>query len=93
MIMSKRIFVGNLPFSTTEQELNELFAEIGAVESAAIITNRFSGRSRGFGFVEMTEDADADKAIEQLNGKVIGEREIVVNEAKPRTERPDRRRD
>ncbi len=91
--MSKRIFVGNLPFSTTEQELNELFAEIGAVESAAIITNRFSGRSRGFGFVEMTEDADADKAIEQLNGKVIGEREIVVNEAKPRTERPDRRRD
>ncbi len=88
--MSKRIFVGNLPFSTTEQELNELFAEIGQVESASIISNRYSGRSRGFGFVEMTDDAEADKAIEQLNGKVVGEREIVVSEAKPREERPPR---
>ena len=88
--MSKRIFVGNLPFSTTEQELNELFAEIGQVESASIISNRYSGRSRGFGFVEMTDDAEADKAIEQLNGKVIEEREIVVSEAKPREERPSR---
>jgi len=88
--MSKRIFVGNLPFSTTEQELNELFAEIGQVESASIISNRYSGRSRGFGFVEMTDDAEADKAIEQLNGKVIEEREIVVSEAKPREERPPR---
>jgi len=82
--------VGNLPFSTTEQELNELFAEIGQVESASIISNRYSGRSRGFGFVEMTDDAEADKAIEQLNGKVVGEREIVVSEAKPREERPPR---
>ena len=88
--MSKRIFVGNLPFSTTEPELNELFAEIGKVESASIISNRYSGRSRGFGFVEMTDDAEADKAIEQLNGKLIDEREIVVSEAKPRTERPSR---
>ncbi len=88
--MSKRIFVGNLPFSTTEPELNELFAEIGQVESASIISNRYSGRSRGFGFVEMTNDAEADKAIEQLNGKLVGEREIVVSEAKPRTERPSR---
>jgi len=88
--MSKRIFVGNLPFSTTEQELNELFAEIGQVESASIISNRYSGRSRGFGFVEMTDDAEADKAIEQLNGQVVGEREIVVSEAKPREERPPR---
>ena len=88
--MSKRIFVGNLPFSTTEQELNELFAEIGQVESASIISNRYSGRSRGFGFVEMADDAEADKAIEQLNGKVIEEREIVVSEAKPREERPPR---
>jgi len=88
--MSKRIFVGNLPFSTTEQELNELFAEIGQVESASIISNRYSGRSRGFGFVEMTDDAEADKAIEQLNGRVIEEREIVVSEAKPREERPPR---
>jgi RNA recognition motif-containing protein len=88
--MSKRIFVGNLPFSTTEQELNELFAEIGQVESASIISNRYSGRSRGFGFVEMTDDAEAEKAIEQLNGKVVEEREIVVSEAKPREERPPR---
>ena len=88
--MSKRIFVGNLPFSTTEQELNELFAEIGQVESASIISNRYSGRSRGFGFVEMTDDAEAEKAIEQLNGKDVEEREIVVSEAKPREERPPR---
>jgi len=88
--MSKRIFVGNLPFSTTEPELNELFAAIGQVESASIISNRYSGRSRGFGFVEMTNDEEADKAIEQLNGKVIEEREIVVSEAKPREERPQR---
>ena len=88
--MSERIFVGNLPFSTTEQELNELFAEIGQVESASIISNRYSGRSRGFGFVEMTDDAEAEKAIEQLNGKDVEEREIVVSEAKPREERPPR---
>ncbi len=89
--MPKRIFVGNLPFSTTDDELNNLFKEIGQVESVAIITNRYSGRSRGFGFVEMTDDAEADKAIEQLNGQVIEEREIVVNEAKPREERRESR--
>lgn len=89
--MPKRIFVGNLPFTTTEDELNNLFKEIGQIESIAIITNRYSGRSRGFGFVEMTDDAEADKAIEQLNGLVIEEREIVVNEAKPREERRESR--
>ena len=89
--MSKRIFVGNLPFSTTEPELNELFAAIGQVESASIISNRYSGRSRGFGFVEMKDDGEADKAIEQLNGHVIEEREIVVSEAKPRTEQRESR--
>jgi len=88
--MSKRIFVGNLPFSTTEEELNDLFKENGQVESVAIITNRYSGRSRGFGFVEMTDDSEAGKAIEELNGKVLEEREIVVSEAKPREERPPR---
>ena len=88
--MSKRIFVGNLPFSTTEEELNDLFKENGQVESVAIITNRYSGRSRGFGFVEMTDDTEAGKAIEELNGKVLEEREIVVSEAKPREERPPR---
>ena len=76
--MPKRLFVGNLPFSTTEDELNNLFKEIGQVESIAIITNRYSGRSRGFGFVEMTDDAEADKAIEQLNGQIIEEREIEL---------------
>ena len=85
--MSKRIFVGNLPFSVTEAEMSDLFAEVGAVESATIITDRYSGRSRGFGFVEMSNDEETDKAIEKLNGHVIGEREIVVNEAKPRGER------
>ena len=85
--MPKRIFVGNLPFSATEGELNDLFADIGAVESATIITDRYSGRSRGFGFVEMSSDDDADKAIDQLNGHALGDREIVVNEAKPRGER------
>ncbi len=91
--MSKRIFVGNLPFSTTEDELNSLFTEIGQVENITIISNRYSGRSRGFGFVEMANDNEADKAIEKLNGKVIEEREIVVSEAKPRTEsRPPRDR-
>ncbi len=89
--MSKRIFVGNLPFSTTEPELNDLFAAIGQVESASIISNRYSGRSRGFGFVEMTDDAEGDKAIEQLNGHVIEEREIVVSEAKPRAEQRESR--
>ena len=89
--MSKRIFVGNLPFSTTEPELNDLFAAVGQVESVSIISNRYSGRSRGFGFVEMTDDADADKAIEQLNGHVIEEREIVVSEAKPRAEQSESR--
>jgi RNA recognition motif-containing protein len=89
--MPKRLFVGNLPFSTTEDELNNLFKEIGQVESIAIITNRYSGRSRGFGFVEMTDDAEAAKAIEQLNGQIIEEREIVVNEAKPREEHRESR--
>ena len=81
--MSKRLFVGNLPFQTTEDELREAFSKVGAVESAAVITDKFSGRSRGFGFVEMTNDAEADKAVETLNGFDLGGRQIVVNEARP----------
>ena len=87
--MAKKLFVGSLPFETTSEELNKLFAEIGAVESANIVTDRMSGRSRGFGFVEMAKDDDATKAVEKLNGSEIGGRKIVVNEARPREERPN----
>lgn len=86
--MAKKLFVGSLPFETTSEELNKLFAEIGDVESANIVTDRMSGRSRGFGFVEMAKDGDATKAVEKLNGSEIGGRKIVVNEARPREERP-----
>lgn len=86
--MAKKLFVGSLPFETTSEELNKLFAEIGDVESANIVTDRMSGRSRGFGFVEMAKDEDATKAVEKLNGSEIGGRKIVVNEARPREERP-----
>ena len=83
----KRIYVGNLPFSATEEELNTLFGEHGEVSNVDIIMDRQTGRSRGFGFVEMTEDGAADSAIEALNGNDMGGRPLTVNEAKPRTER------
>ena len=86
--MAKKLFVGSLPFETTSEELNKLFAEIGDVESANIVTDRMSGRSRGFGFVEMAKDEDATKAVEKLNGTEVSGRKIVVNEARPREERP-----
>ncbi len=85
------IYVGNLPFRMTEEELINLFAEFGAVESARIITDKNSGRSKGFGFVDMTEKDEAQKAIENLNGKEINGRELRINEAKPRDDRPRRR--
>lgn len=88
--MAKKLFVGSLPFSTTSEELEKMFSEVGEVGSANIITDRMSGRSRGFGFVEMTKDEDATKAIEKFNGSDMNGRNIVVNEAKPREERPDR---
>ena len=81
------IYVGNLPYSTTMEDLEALFGEFGAVESARVVMDRESGRSKGFGFVEM--DAAAGKqAIESLNGSEIGGRKAVVNEARPREERP-----
>lgn len=83
--MSKKIYVGNLPFSATEDELRGLFAEFGSVESASLITDRDTGRPRGFGFVEMSDGAD--DAIAALNGKDMGGRQLNVNEARPRTER------
>ena len=80
--MSKKIYVGNLPFRATEEELCGLFSEIGAVESVSIITDRDTGRSKGFGFVSMSDD-DAEKAIAALNGKDFAGRALTVNEARP----------
>ena len=87
--MAKKLFVGSLPFATTSEELNKIFSEVGEVESANVITDRMSGRSRGFGFIEMAKDDDAKKAVEKLNGHEIEGRKIVVNEARPREERPN----
>ena len=85
--MAKRLYVGGLPYETTDDELKELFSEAGAVESAKVVTDKYSGRSRGFGFVEMSNDDEAMKAIESMNGKQVGDRTITVNEAKPMGER------
>lgn len=82
--MSTNIYVGNLPFSTNNSELESLFAEYGDITSAQVITDRETGRSRGFGFVEMESDADAEKAIADLDGKEVGGRTLKVNVAKPR---------
>ena len=79
----KKIYVGNLPFSATEDQLLRLFSEHGAVESVNVITDRDTGRSRGFGFVEM-DSADADTAIQALNGATLADRSLNVNEARPR---------
>jgi RNA recognition motif-containing protein len=83
----KRLYIGNLPFSTTEEELTEAFGEFGSVTSATVITDRETGRSRGFGFVEMSGDSEAEAAIEGMNGKELGGRTLNVNEARPREER------
>ena len=84
--MTKKLYVGNLPFQTTEDELDGLFGQVGSVESVRIITDRDTGRSRGFGFVEMG-DEEADKAIEQLNGTELDGRALTVNEARPQSPR------
>src|SRR5689334_11549702 len=82
--MGKKIFVGNLSFDTTSADLETLFAEVGTCESATVITDRDTGRSRGFGFVEMSSAGEADKAISALNGRDVGGRQINVSEAKSR---------
>jgi RNA recognition motif-containing protein len=82
------IYVGNLSFSVSEADLKEAFAAFGAVQSASIIKDKFSGESRGFGFVEMPNKEEAEKAIAALNGKDLKGRALKVNEAKPRTDRP-----
>ena len=86
--MAKKLYVGGLPYSTTDTELKEAFAQIGAVEIAVVIMDKMSGRSKGFGFVEMSSDEEAQKAIETWNGKDFGGRTLTVNEARPMEERP-----
>lgn len=88
--MSKKIYVGNLPFSADENEVRELFEQFGTVDSINLITDRDTGRPRGFGFVEMADGAD--EAIEALNNRDMGGRNLKVNEARPREERPRRDR-
>ena len=87
----KKIYVGNLPWSATEAELRELFSSVGTVHSAAVITDRDTGRSRGFGFIEM-DDSDAEQAISQLDGREMDSRPLRVNEAQERERRPSRDR-
>ncbi|MGH9485685.1 MAG: RNA recognition motif domain-containing protein, partial [Terriglobales bacterium] len=84
----KSIFVGNLSFSATEEELRELFANYGSVARVSIMMDRETGRSRGFAFVEMTNDEEAESAISGTNGSSLGGRTLNVNEARPRPERP-----
>lgn len=86
--MSKRIYVGGLPFKTTEEEMNTLFAGYGEVSSAKLITDKYTGQSRGFGFVEMPNDEQAMAAMEKLNGSDFGGRKLTVNEARPMEARP-----
>ncbi|MBI4686073.1 MAG: RNA-binding protein [Nitrospirae bacterium] len=86
--MSKKIYVGNLDYKVDEETLKGIFAEIGEVESAKIIKDPATGRSKGFGFVEMVSDEDAQKAIASLNGKAFNDRALTVNEARPQTDRP-----
>lgn len=85
--MGTKLYVGSLPYSTTEQELSQLFSQHGSVQSAKVISDRYTGQSRGFGFVEMTTDEEAQKAISALNGTPLGGRTLVVNEARPQEKR------
>jgi RNA recognition motif-containing protein len=87
--MGSKLFVGGLPYAATEQELTELFGQHGSVASAQIVTDKFTGQSRGFGFVEMSSQAEAQTAINALNGSQFGGRSLTVNEAKPREARSD----
>ena len=81
--MGRKLYVGNLPFSATEEDITAKFSACGTVESAKLITDRDTGRSKGFGFVEMSSDAEAQAAIEKLNGQDYGGRPMTVNEARP----------
>ena len=88
--MAKKLYVGGLSYSSTEDGLKDLFSQAGTVESAVIITDKMSGRSKGFGFVEMSSDEEAQTAVETLNGKEFEGRNLTVNEARPMEDRPKR---
>lgn len=88
--MSIKLYVGNLSFQTSSDDLQQLFAQVGTVESATIVEDRDTGRSRGFGFVEMTSKEEGEKAIEQFNGTDFNGRNLTVNEARPREDRGNR---
>ncbi|OGN05366.1 MAG: RNA-binding protein [Candidatus Yanofskybacteria bacterium RIFCSPHIGHO2_01_FULL_44_22] len=88
--MSKRLYIGSLSYDTTDESLKNAFSQAGAVNSATVMIDKVSGRSRGFAFVEMENDDEAQKAIEMLNGKELDGRTIIVNEARPMTDRPAR---
>lgn len=90
--MGTKLYIGNLPYSTTSDSLKSLFSEVGNVTSAQVMSDKFSGRSRGFGFVEMSTPEEAQNAIDKFNGYEVDGRKIVVNEAKPMTERSERPR-
>jgi RNA recognition motif-containing protein len=85
--MNLKLYVGNLPFGASEEDLRKLFSEAGAVQSVKIVTDSYSGRSRGFGFVEMTSQEEAEKAISLVNGKTLMDRTLIVSEAKPQKKR------
>jgi len=85
--MSMKLYVGNLSFRTSSEELEQLFSQAGTVQSASVIEDRETGRSRGFGFVEMSSSEEGHAAIQQFNGKEVGGRALTVNEAKPREDR------
>lgn len=89
--MAKKLYVGNLPYSVTADDLTDMFSKAGEVTSATIISDKFSGRSKGFGFVEMANDDEAGKAIEMYNEQDNGGRKMIVNEARPLEDRPPRR--
>ena len=81
--MAKKLYVGNISYQTTEDDLNTLFSQAGNIESVKIINDQYSGRSKGFGFVEFATQDEADKAVSMFNGYTLGERQLIVNEARP----------
>src|SRR3990167_4803037 len=81
--MAKKLYVGNISYQTTEDELNTLFSQAGNIESVKVINDQYSGRSKGFGFVEFSTQDEADKAVSMFNGYSLGERKLIVNEARP----------
>lgn len=88
--MNSKLYVGNLPYSTTDSSLNDLFAQVGTVTSASVITDKMSGRSKGFGFVEMSTPEEAAAAIEKFHGQDYEGRAMTVSEARPKEDRPQR---